>query len=528
MEFSEGLARVRALSDGDLLSSLQGVVRALRRSAAEVVAHLSEVEERRLHLLAGHASMFMYCVSHLGMSEDEAWRRMEVARLARRFPRLFELLACGQISLSVAALLRRHLTAANAEVLLADVCGKTVSEAREVLARWFPRADVPSCIRKLPARQPLTPPVTGQMMLPSQVGGASLRLAAPSSGASKAALSPGGDGIHGVDVFSAMGDRPSAAPLVHTDPLSACGQPAEGGPPPSGASSLTPSCPLERALAQTDAPPADGAPQAYTLPLTAASMGGAPPLAGVPRETSAPADPARAPIQPLSPDRYRIQLLASSDLKRKLELARDLLRHSLPSADWPVIVERALDVLIEHTMKRRFGTKTRVATDARPAATEPSNAQNARGPSTSTGTSMNAETHCTSSPQGRCPPARYIPSDVRRIVLARDGARCTWRGPDGTRCNCRAWLELDHIIPRSLGGSNDPANIRLLCRFHNRLAAEQAFGRRTIERIVARRQQRPSRTREPPAADDTPTGEPQPRAASGPTGTFNRSAQRRA
>jgi hypothetical protein len=65
--------------------------------------------------------------------------------------------------------------------------------------------------------------------------------------------------------------------------------------------------------------------------------------------------------------------------------------------------------------------------------------------------------------------------------------RCTWQAPDGTRCNSRAWLEHDHIIPRGQGGSSDPANIRPFCRAHNRLAAEQAYGQATITRIIARR-----------------------------------------
>ena len=77
MESGEQLARVRALPDGELVSSLNGLLRASRRTVAEVIAHLGEVEERRLYLLAGHGSMFSYCVARLGMSEDEACRRID-------------------------------------------------------------------------------------------------------------------------------------------------------------------------------------------------------------------------------------------------------------------------------------------------------------------------------------------------------------------------------------------------------------------------------------------------------------------
>src|SRR6185436_14264614 len=84
------------LSDAQPLESLGGVLRRQHRALAEVIAHLGEVEERRLHLEAACGSMFTYCVARLGMSEDEACRRIELARLARKFPPLFAELDSGR------------------------------------------------------------------------------------------------------------------------------------------------------------------------------------------------------------------------------------------------------------------------------------------------------------------------------------------------------------------------------------------------------------------------------------------------
>src|SRR5687768_11386917 len=106
MESSQGPTSLRVLSDQELLVSLYGSLAAARRSVADVVSHLAEIEERRLHLVAGYGSMFAYCTARLGMSEDEACRRIDVSRLARRFPVVFEHLADGRISLSVAASLK--------------------------------------------------------------------------------------------------------------------------------------------------------------------------------------------------------------------------------------------------------------------------------------------------------------------------------------------------------------------------------------------------------------------------------------
>src|SRR5688572_29040632 len=163
-------------SDRELLEGLRARIGNGRQLMAEVLAHLAEVEERRLHLQAGYSSMFAYCVSRLGMSEDEACRRIDVARLARRSPALFPHLATGQISLSVAALLKPYLSnervlaerasaeravtervspggaviegaaaeraMGNVDVLIAAVSGKSVQQAREALAALFPRPDV--------------------------------------------------------------------------------------------------------------------------------------------------------------------------------------------------------------------------------------------------------------------------------------------------------------------------------------------------------------------------------------------------
>lgn len=53
--------------------------------------------------------------------------------------------------------------------------------------------------------------------------------------------------------------------------------------------------------------------------------------------------------------------------------------------------------------------------------------------------------------------SRHIPDNVKVIVWQRDGAKCV-------RCGATEYLEYDHIIPFSKGGSNSEMNIQLLCR----------------------------------------------------------------
>jgi len=70
---------------------------------------------------------------------------------------------------------------------------------------------------------------------------------------------------------------------------------------------------------------------------------------------------------------------------------------------------------------------------------------------------------------------RKIPKWVRRQVWRRDRGRCVYEAVDGLRCTSRAGLEFDHVVPWARGGtSNDPVNVRLLCRAHNQLMARRA------------------------------------------------------
>ena len=89
-------------------------------------------------------------------------------------------------------------------------------------------------------------------------------------------------------------------------------------------------------------------------------------------------------------------------------------------------------------------------------------------------------------------------------VFQRDGDRCTYVGPDGNRCEATAFLELDHIDSRALGGGDDSQNLRVRCRAYNRLWAEQTFGKDHVERRIHLRQRKsmPRKERFIPTEDD--------------------------
>jgi hypothetical protein len=194
-----------------------------------------------------------------------------------------------------------------------------------------------------------------------------------------------------------------------------------------------------------------------------------PSSSSAPRPLLPAAPPAPARIEPLSETRYKLTMTASVALRDKLQRAQDLMRHRNPNGDMAVVFERALDALLEKLEKERLGKTSQPRRVPRPAK-----------------------------------PGR-ISRAARRAVFERDGERCTFLDAQEQRCPAAGFLELDHKQSRALDGSDDAANLRVLCRAHNRLHAEEVFGRAHVARETRMRQRKyaaPSSVTTEDARDD--------------------------
>src|SRR5262245_38911243 len=140
------------LTDGELVDAMGRLAQDERQTTVALIVHLAEFDARRLYAAAGFSSSFKYCVKVLRLSEDAAINRIEAARAARRYPRILDMLLSGALSPTTARMLARHLTPESHDELLAAASGKTKEEVEELLAWRFPRQDVPSSVRPLPAR----------------------------------------------------------------------------------------------------------------------------------------------------------------------------------------------------------------------------------------------------------------------------------------------------------------------------------------------------------------------------------------
>ena len=138
------------MTDMALVAETKRVAELERRSTAELLALLIELERRGLHLALGYSSMFAYCTRALLLSEQAAFKRITAARLARRYPTILQRLAEGEITLSGVRILAPHVTDENIDALLDAARHRSTREVEQLIAATHPQPDIPASIRALP------------------------------------------------------------------------------------------------------------------------------------------------------------------------------------------------------------------------------------------------------------------------------------------------------------------------------------------------------------------------------------------
>ncbi len=147
-------------------------------------------------------------------------------------------------------------------------------------------------------------------------------------------------------------------------------------------------------------------------------------------------------VEPLAPERYRLQLTVDQQAHDDLRALQDMMRREFPDGDPAAIIARALRLLREQAEKNAF------AATAKPR-----------------------------SSRGTKPGSRDIPAVVQRTVWRRDGGQCGFVAANGRRCEERSYLEYHHAaVPFVRGGEASVENISLRCRAHNVYEAELLFG----------------------------------------------------
>ncbi len=418
---------LREIPDDELLCKLVELLRDSRRTEADLVAHIGEVDKRRLYAREAAPSMFAYCTRVLHLSEAEAYLRIVAARAARRHPVLLTMLAGGRLHLSGIAKLAPHLTPENRDTILSRATHRSKRQIEELIAEICPRPDVPALIRKLPQ----------QVRVERTCGEAS---------------------PHAVTNTQAL--------LVDS-----------GHPATQGQSA----CP-QQTLPDVGHQLRPGGVSSTSLPEPShPACGAAMQLDRQPRASA---------VEPLAPSRYKVQFTASAELRDKLERLQALLRSEVPDGDLGAVIERAVTEALQRHEARRYAqrrptartiTTTSATIRTRNAAIDSQGTTIKPAAARKPALSVTNDSRPSSSPQRQTGVrARHIPAAIRRAVYQRDGGRCRYLGPGGRRCDDRHRLEYHHVHPFGRGGAHAIENIVLMCRTHNLYLAERDYGAESI------------------------------------------------
>ncbi|MBW2292886.1 MAG: hypothetical protein JRG94_11330 [Deltaproteobacteria bacterium] len=162
----------KGLSDDQLMERLYELIQRDHELEAELISHLGEVDARRLYLGQACPSMFHYCVHVLHFAEGVAYKRIAVARAARKFPEVLAALASREIHLTAASLIAPHLETGSAALWVALARHATAQQVKQRIADRKPKADVATSLRRAPAlrpsAEPVIPPAVSGPPAPSQ------------------------------------------------------------------------------------------------------------------------------------------------------------------------------------------------------------------------------------------------------------------------------------------------------------------------------------------------------------------------
>ncbi|MES2768689.1 MAG: HNH endonuclease signature motif containing protein [Bdellovibrionota bacterium] len=104
---------LKNVSNDNLLQNIKKLSLEERKITTEILHHLKEIENRKLHLEIGYSSLFEYTVKELSYGEDAAYRRINAMRLLKSVPEVENKILKGSLSLAGAAKIQRFLNAQN-------------------------------------------------------------------------------------------------------------------------------------------------------------------------------------------------------------------------------------------------------------------------------------------------------------------------------------------------------------------------------------------------------------------------------
>ncbi len=164
----------------------------------------------------------------------------------------------------------------------------------------------------------------------------------------------------------------------------------------------------------------------------------------------------KSDVEPAQEEIYNFRFSAGEGFKGKIERLAEILGIDNPQGNLEEIIDKALELALDKKDPQRKLERRRKRQEKKKDSPEAKSVKKVKS----------------SKPIER---SRYIPDKTREVVLERANYQCEYQSDTGRRCCQRTHLQIDHVIPWALGGSNDPENLRALCQSHNLYEAQRFF-----------------------------------------------------
>lgn len=167
------------------------------------------------------------------------------------------------------------------------------------------------------------------------------------------------------------------------------------------------------------------------------------------------AAPDREIIQIKNENEVRAHITFTQDQMKKLERIKEILSHKLTDTDLATVIGEIADDFLSRKDPLRKVVKARVPLKSKLARSDAGSGERVA-----------------------------IAPSLENLVRRRDKDECQFPLLDGSKCKSRYKVQIDHILAVASGGTNEPDNLRCLCRHHNFQHAEKTFGKKHMSQFL--------------------------------------------
>ncbi len=157
-------------------------------------------------------------------------------------------------------------------------------------------------------------------------------------------------------------------------------------------------------------------------------------------------------IRPQKDESVRLEVTFTKEEFEELKKAKSLMSHVVHNGSWANVIT----AMARKSNQTKLGKSLGSVQPTLDSATEPVESKSK---------TVSCPPHVTRRP--------HISVHVKRELYAQAGGCCQYQSPDGTRCESKFQLQIEHVTPVTWAGKSSADNLQLLCRTHNLLAARK-------------------------------------------------------